>query len=94
MEPSPTTGSLPKLHQTVHSSMTSTASATFPVTTACFNTSTVDGKRSSFFEFRPHDRSNMVMILIDVSNTLMNTTFVLGGHELEFCVSSPVFYLI
>ncbi|KAL1332760.1 hypothetical protein HN51_061548 [Arachis hypogaea] len=61
VEPSPTTGSLSKLHQTGHGSVTSAAvSTTFPVTTVCFNTSTVDDRTSSFFEFKAHNRSNMV----------------------------------
>nr|UEC49143.1 WRKY20 [Amorpha fruticosa] len=60
VEPSPTTGSLPKLHQTMHGSMASAAPTTFPVTTACFNTNTVDDRKSSFFEFKPNSRSNMV----------------------------------
>ncbi|XP_027343729.1 probable WRKY transcription factor 20 isoform X2 [Abrus precatorius] len=60
VEPSPTTGSLPMLHQIAHGSVTSAASATFPVSTSCFNTNTVDDRKSSFFEFKPHSRSNMV----------------------------------
>ncbi|XP_027330833.1 probable WRKY transcription factor 20 isoform X2 [Abrus precatorius] len=60
VEPSPTTGSLPKLLQTVHGSMASAASATFPATTARFNTSNVDDRKPSFFEFKPYNRSNMV----------------------------------
>lgn len=61
MEPSPTTGSLSLLHQTAYGSMTSAASATFPVTTVCFNSNTVDERKPSFFEFKPHSGSNMVM---------------------------------
>lgn len=61
VEPSPTTGSLSLLHQTAHGSVTSAASSTFPVTTVCFNTNTVDDRKPSFFEFKPHNRSNMVM---------------------------------
>ena len=61
VEPSPTTGSLFMLHQTAHASMTSAASASFPVTTACFNTNTVDDRKPSFFEFKPPSKSNMVM---------------------------------
>ncbi|KAK7256375.1 hypothetical protein RIF29_29818 [Crotalaria pallida] len=57
VEPSPTTGSFSKLHQTLHGSM---PSATFPVTTACFNTNTVDERKSSFFELKPHNLSNLV----------------------------------
>jgi len=53
--------------------MASAGSATFPVTSACFNTSTVNGRKSSFFEFKPQDR-NMV---IDVSNTLMKINWLL-----------------
>ncbi|XP_012568692.1 probable WRKY transcription factor 20 isoform X2 [Cicer arietinum] len=34
-------------------------SATFPLTTTCFNTGTVNDRKSSFFEFKPHER-NMV----------------------------------
>ncbi|XP_057441057.1 probable WRKY transcription factor 20 isoform X2 [Lotus japonicus] len=59
VEPSPTTGSFAKLFQTVHGSTASNASVTFPVTTVCFNTSAVDEGKSSFFEFKPHNRSNM-----------------------------------
>lgn len=61
VEPSPTTGSLPRLQQTSHSFMTSFMSATFPVTTVCYNTNPVDDGKSSFFEFKPHNRSNMVI---------------------------------
>lgn len=61
VEPSPTTGSFAKLFQTVHGSTASNASVTFPVTTVCFNTSAVDEGKSSFFEFKPHNRSNMVI---------------------------------
>jgi len=61
VEPSPTTGSLFMLHQSAHASVTSAASASFPVTSACFNTNTVDDRKPSFFEFKPHSRSNMVM---------------------------------
>jgi hypothetical protein len=46
--------------------MTSAGSPTFPVTSACFNTSTVNGRKYSFFEFKPPAR-NMV---IDVHNAL------------------------
>ncbi|CAJ1963953.1 unnamed protein product [Sphenostylis stenocarpa] len=60
VEPSPTTGSLSMLHQTAHGSLTSAVSASFPVTTVCFNTTTVDDRKPSFFEFKPHCRSNMV----------------------------------
>nr|AAL32033.3 WRKY-like drought-induced protein [Retama raetam] len=60
VEPSPTTGSFSKLLQTVHGSMPSAASATFPVTTACFNTNTVEERKSNIFEFKPHNKSNMV----------------------------------
>ncbi|CAI8586946.1 unnamed protein product [Vicia faba] len=56
VEPSPTTGSF---LQALHCSMASTGSATFSVTSACFNNSAVNGRKSSFFEFKPHDR-NMV----------------------------------
>lgn len=60
VEPSPTTGSLPRLQQTVHGFVTSSTSAVFPVTSACFNSNSVDDGKSSFFEFKPHSRSNMV----------------------------------
>ncbi|XP_014518733.1 probable WRKY transcription factor 20 [Vigna radiata var. radiata] len=60
VEPSPTTGSLFMLHQTAHASVTSSASASFPVTTASFNTNTIDDRKPSFFEFKPHSRPNMV----------------------------------
>lgn len=60
VEPSPTTGSLPRLQQTVHGFVTSSTSAAFPVTSACFNSNSVDDGKSSFFEFKPHSRSNMV----------------------------------
>ncbi|OIW09488.1 hypothetical protein TanjilG_22237 [Lupinus angustifolius] len=43
VEPSPTTGSLPKLHQTAHGSVTYA----------------VDDRKASFFEFKPDSRSNM-----------------------------------
>jgi hypothetical protein len=61
VEPSPTTGSLPRLQQTGHGFITSSASATFPVTSVRLNSNTVDDGRYSFFEFKPHGRSNMVM---------------------------------
>ncbi|KAF1890322.1 hypothetical protein Lal_00013576 [Lupinus albus] len=60
VEPSPTTGSFSKLLQTVHSSMSSSASATFPVTTTCFNTNTIEERESNIFELKPHNISNMV----------------------------------
>ncbi|KAF7815937.1 putative WRKY transcription factor 20 isoform X1 [Senna tora] len=56
VEPSPTTGSLTK----PQSVLGSVASTTYPVTTVCFNTNTVDERISSFFEFNPNSRSNMV----------------------------------
>ncbi|KEH15807.1 hypothetical protein MTR_0535s0060 [Medicago truncatula] len=57
--------------------MASVGSATFPVTSACLNTSTVNGRKSSFFEFKLQDR-NMV---IDVGNALINVTC--GGGRKE-----------
>ncbi|KAK2387067.1 putative WRKY transcription factor [Trifolium repens] len=62
VEPSPTTGSLPRLQQTGHGFITSSASATFPVTSVRLNSNTVDEGRYSFFEFKPHGRSNMVPV--------------------------------
>lgn len=58
--------------------MASAASATFPVTTACFNTNTVDARKSSFFEFKPLNRSNKVIKIV-VDNTLINITFKSHG---------------
>ncbi|XP_019460532.1 PREDICTED: probable WRKY transcription factor 20 isoform X2 [Lupinus angustifolius] len=60
VEPSPTTGSFSKLLQTVHGSMSSAESATFPVTTTCFNNNTIEERESNIFEFKPHNISNMV----------------------------------
>ncbi|KAJ1392525.1 WRKY domain [Sesbania bispinosa] len=89
VEPSPTTGSLPKPHQTVHGSMASTASATFPVTSACFNTNTVDDRRSSFFEFKPHSRSNMAPA--DFNNHVsQQSTQVEGPGKAQSFASSPL----
>ncbi|XP_058742893.1 probable WRKY transcription factor 20 [Vicia villosa] len=56
VEPSPTTGSF---LQALHCSMASPGSATFSLTPACFNTGAANGRKSSFFEFKPNDR-NMV----------------------------------
>ncbi|GAU29571.1 hypothetical protein TSUD_153210 [Trifolium subterraneum] len=61
VEPSPTTGSLPRLQQTGHGFITSSASAAFPVTSVRFNSNTVDDGKYSFFEFKPHGRSNMYL---------------------------------
>ena len=57
--------------------MASAASAALPVTTVCFNSNTVDDRKSSFFEFKPPSRSNMVMRVIDVNSTLMSMTLTL-----------------
>ncbi|XP_016166630.1 probable WRKY transcription factor 20 isoform X1 [Arachis ipaensis] len=60
VEPSPTTGSLPRIHQTAHGSMVSAASTAFPITSVCFHNNTVDDRKLSFFEYKPPGRSNMV----------------------------------
>ncbi|TKY57373.1 WRKY transcription factor 20 [Spatholobus suberectus] len=87
--PSPTTGSLRKLQQTVHGSMASAASATFPMTTTCFNTDTADDRKSSFFEFKPLNRSNMVPA--DFNNHVSKqSTQVEGPAEAQSFVSSPL----
>ncbi|XP_061375629.1 probable WRKY transcription factor 20 [Gastrolobium bilobum] len=85
VEPSPTTGSLPKLHQTA----ASTVSASFPVTTACFNTNIVDDRKSSFFQFKPHNRSNMVPA--DFNNLVSEqSTQVKGPGKAESFTPSPL----
>ncbi|XP_028221436.1 probable WRKY transcription factor 20 isoform X2 [Glycine soja] len=89
VEASPTTGSLRKLQQTVHGSMASAASATFPVTTACFNTNTVDARKSSFFEFKPLNRSNKVPA--DFNNHVSKqSTQVEGPGKAQSFASSPL----
>nr|WGV38261.1 WRKY [Loropetalum chinense var. rubrum]WGV38262.1 WRKY [Loropetalum chinense var. rubrum] len=55
-EPSPTTGSFSK-PQLTHGSI---RSATFSSNTSCFNTNTFDERKSSFFEFKLHNRLNSV----------------------------------
>eukprot|EP00256_Glycine_max_P044145 XP_006595624.1 WRKY transcription factor 7 isoform X1 [Glycine max] len=86
VEASPTTGSLRKLQQTMHGSM---ASAAFPVTTACFDTNTVDDRKSSFFEFKPLSRSNMVPA--DFNNHVSKqSTQVEGPGKTQSFASSPL----
>ena len=88
VEPSPTTGSLSLLHQTAHGSVTSAASSTFPVTTVCFNTNTVDDRKPSFFEFKPHNRSNMVMnyLMLQLVKLMNINLQVRWTYELGFDV--------
>ncbi|KAI4306185.1 hypothetical protein L6164_029483 [Bauhinia variegata] len=74
VEPSPTTGSLAK-PLTIHGSV---VSAEFPVTTACFNTYSVDDRKSSFFEFKPHSRSDMVPT--DVNNCAYEQSTQIEGQ--------------
>ncbi|XP_020232748.1 probable WRKY transcription factor 20 isoform X1 [Cajanus cajan] len=88
VEPSPTTGSLSMLHQTAHGSVTSAASATFPVTTACFNSNTVDDRKPSFFEFKPHSRSNMVPADSD-NHASEKSTQIDGQGKTQAFDSSP-----
>ncbi|XP_014504899.1 probable WRKY transcription factor 20 isoform X1 [Vigna radiata var. radiata] len=86
VESSPTTGSLRKLQQTVHGSK---ASATFAVTTACFNTNTVEDRKSSFFEFKPLNRLNMVPA--DFNNhVIKQSTQAEGLGKAQSFVSSPL----
>ncbi|RDX61990.1 putative WRKY transcription factor 20, partial [Mucuna pruriens] len=89
VEPSPTTGSLRILHQTAHGSVTSAASATFPATTVCFNTNTVDDRKPSFFEFKPHSRSNMVPTDSD-NHTSEKSTQIDGQGKAQAFDSSPL----
>ncbi|CAJ1971479.1 unnamed protein product [Sphenostylis stenocarpa] len=89
VESSPTTGSLRNLQQTAHGSMASAASATFAVTTACFNTNTVDDRKSSFFEFKPLNRLNMVPS--DFNNHVFKqSTQVEGPGKSQSFPSSPL----
>lgn len=82
VEPSPTTGSL---LQALNCSM---ASATFPVTSACFNTSTVNGRKSSFFEFKPQDRN---MVPADFNNHVSEkSTQMEGSGNGQSFRSSPL----
>ncbi|KAK7299964.1 hypothetical protein RJT34_10795 [Clitoria ternatea] len=88
VEPSPTTGSL-QLTQIVHGFIASTAPATFPVTTACFNTNAVDNRKSTFFEFKPHNRSNMVPA--DFNNHVSKqSTQAEGPGRAQSFASSPL----
>ncbi|XP_061375366.1 probable WRKY transcription factor 20 isoform X2 [Gastrolobium bilobum] len=87
VEPSPTTGSLPRLHLTAHGSVTSAASATFPATNVCFNTNNVDDRKSSFFEFKPHSRSNMVPV--DFNNHASEKSTQIDGQEKAQSFASP-----
>ncbi|CAK8565733.1 unnamed protein product [Lathyrus sativus] len=90
VEPSPTTGSLPRLQQTSHGFMTSFTSATFPVTTVCYNTNTVvDDGKSSFFEFKPHNRSNMVPANFD-NHACEKSTQIDGQGKVQTFVSLPL----
>lgn len=71
------------LHQTAHASVTSSASASFPVTTASFNTNTIDDRKPSFFEFKPHSRPNMVMsysmlLLVKLENINSELSWING----------------
>ncbi|XP_004506677.1 probable WRKY transcription factor 20 isoform X2 [Cicer arietinum] len=89
VEPSPTTGSLPRLQQTAHGFVTSSTSATFPVTAVCFNSNTVDDGKSSFFEFKPHSRSNMVPA--DFNNhACEKSTQIDGQGKVQSFVSTPL----
>lgn len=83
VEPSPTTGSL---LQALNCSM---ASATFPVTSACFNTSTVNGRKSSFFEFKPQDR-NMVPADFNNNHVSEKSTQMEGSGNGQSFRSSPL----
>nr|QFI57454.1 WRKY59 [Glycyrrhiza glabra] len=89
VEPSPTTGSLPRLQQTAHGSVTSATSAAFPVTTVCFNTNTLDDGKSSFFEFKPHSRSNMVPAELD-NRACEKSTQIDGQGKAQSFASSPL----
>ncbi|KAF7831305.1 putative WRKY transcription factor 20 isoform X1 [Senna tora] len=73
VEPSPTTGSFTK-PQTV---LGSVASATFPVTTAHFNTNTADDRKSAIFEFRPCSSSDMVST--DFTNHVSEQSMQIDG---------------
>ncbi|KAI5432858.1 probable WRKY transcription factor 20 [Lathyrus oleraceus] len=85
VEPSPTTGSF---LQALHCSMASPGSATFSVTSACFNTSAANGRKSSFFEFKPHDRN---MVPADFNNDLSEqSTQVEGQEKVQSFRSSPL----
>ncbi|XP_068484707.1 probable WRKY transcription factor 20 isoform X2 [Phaseolus vulgaris] len=89
VESSPTTGSLRKLQQTVHGSKAFAASATFAVTTSCFSNNTVDDRKSSFFEFKPLNRLNMVPA--DFNNrAIKQSTQVEGLGKAQSFVSSPL----
>ncbi|CAI8596688.1 unnamed protein product [Vicia faba] len=89
VEPSPTTGSLPRLQQTSHGFMTSFTSAAFPVTTVCYNTNAVDDGKSSFFEFKPHNRSNMVPANFD-NHACEKSTQIDGQGKVQTFVSLPL----
>ncbi|XP_045830621.1 probable WRKY transcription factor 20 isoform X1 [Trifolium pratense] len=85
VEPSPTTGSL---LQALHCSMTSAGSPTFPVTSTCFNTSTVNGRKYSFFEFKPPARN---MVPADFNNHVSEqSTQVEGQGKGQSFLSSPL----
>ncbi|KAK7288506.1 hypothetical protein RIF29_01966 [Crotalaria pallida] len=90
VEPSLTTGSLPKLHQTAHGSVTYAASTTFPVTTVCFNTNIVDDRKSSFFEFKPDSRSNMGPPIDFDNHVNEKSTEIEGQGEAESSASPPI----
>ncbi|XP_019435661.1 PREDICTED: probable WRKY transcription factor 20 isoform X2 [Lupinus angustifolius] len=85
VEPSPTTGSFSKLHQTVHGSMPSAMAATFPVTTTCLNSNTVEERKSNIFEFKPN------MVPVDFNNHVSEQyTQAKGPGKAQSFASSPL----
>ncbi|MED6205560.1 WRKY Transcription Factor [Stylosanthes scabra] len=89
VEPSPTTGSLPRIHQTAHGSMLSAASPAFPITSVCFHNNTVDDRKLSFFEYKPPGRSNMVPS--DFNNHVSEqSTRIEGPGKAQPFASSPL----
>ncbi|KAJ7963689.1 putative WRKY transcription factor [Quillaja saponaria] len=74
VEPSPTTGSFIN-PQMMHGYV---ASATYPVTIGCSNTNIVDERKSSFFEFKQHGRSDMVST--DLNNQKSEKSMQIEGQ--------------
>ncbi|KAF1868581.1 hypothetical protein Lal_00036019 [Lupinus albus] len=95
VEPSPTTGSFSKLHQTVHSYTSSAAATTFPVTSACLNSNTVEERKPNIFEFKPNMLRTYPMLYfkvpVDFNNHVSEqSTQAKGPGKAQSFASSPL----